>query len=596
MNSTVLLSLLSSLAFTLSAVILILRKKNVIMDTSVFVPLFLSIILYDFIVISNLLEHSSITGYFDPFEDVAEIVFTLVFLFFFNNCGKKKSFETIQRQEVWLRSALASMGDGVVTTDQDGQILLMNSAMKKLTGWTWEDTFSKNVKDVLFFVNQQNGEFPEYEPFKLVMAGGKSPSLYNRLLLVSKDGKQVPIAGNITPIRGVGDEILGFIGVFRDMTDLRQAEESLRFTQFSFDNAAIGIWYIDENARILDVNKNGAGLLGYLPEELKNMFIPDIDPSVNKETWKGIWQLLLDNGADNFETAHKHKNGKLIPVEITTNLFEYENRRFAVCFSTDITQRKQMEEVMIQSEKMLSVGGLAAGMAHEINNPLSVIVQNANVLKNRLMDKNMMPNIKAAQSLETDMETISRFMEQRSIPRMLDAINDAGLRMAAIVENMLNFARKSDASFSTHDPVVLMDKVLELASADYDLKKHYDFKSITIEKEYADNLPMVACESAKIQQVILNILNNGAHAMFESPKEIKPKFILRLSHEQLGNLLRIEIEDNGPGMDKDTSKRIFEPFFTTKPVGVGTGLGLSVSYFIITENHNGSIDLPIRSF
>jgi len=123
MNSTVLLSLLSSLAFTLSAVILILRKKNVIMDTSVFVPLFLSIILYDFIVISNLLEHSSITGYFDPFEDVAEIVFTLVFLFFFNNCGKKKSFETIQRQEIWLRSALASMGDGVVTIDQDGRIL-----------------------------------------------------------------------------------------------------------------------------------------------------------------------------------------------------------------------------------------------------------------------------------------------------------------------------------------------------------------------------------------------------------------------------------------------------------------------------------------
>lgn len=157
--------------------------------------------------------------------------------------------------------------------------------------------------------------------------------------------------------------------------------------------------------------------------------------------------------------------------------------------------------------------------------------------------------------------------------------------MAAIVENMLSFARKSDASFSTHDPVVLMDKILELASADY------DFKSISIEKEYADNLPMVACKSAEIQQVILNILNNGAHAMFESPKDIQPKFILRLSHEQVGNLLRIEIEDNGPGMDKDTSKRIFEPFFTTKPVGVGTGLGLSVSYFIITENHNGSIDI-----
>ncbi|WP_320044420.1 PAS domain S-box protein [uncultured Desulfobacter sp.] len=396
-------------------------------------------------------------------------------------------------------------------------------------------------------------------------------------------GKVVARSSNGDPIR--------FIGIHADITPKKLAEESLRFTQFSIDNAAIGIWYIDENAQILNVNKNGAGLLGYLPKELKNMFITDIDPSINKENWTGIWQSLIDNRVDNFKTAHKHKDGQLIPVEITSNLFEYENRQFAVSFSTDITQRIQMEEIMIQSEKMLSVGGLAAGMAHEINNPLSGIVQNANLLKTRLADKNLMPNIKAAQALETDMETISRFMEQRGIPRILDTIIDAGLRMAGIIENMLNFARKSDASFSKHDPVLLMNKILELASADYDLKKHYDFKSISIEKEYADNLPMVACESAKIQQVILNILNNGAHAMFESPKDIQPKFILRLSHESVENMLRIEIEDNGPGMDKDTSKRIFEPFFTTKPVGVGTGLGLSVSYFIITENHNGSIEI-----
>ena len=415
---------------------------------------------------------------------------------------------------------------------------------------------------------------------------GELESYHSEFRFLHKNGEYMWILGKGKVVaRSSNGDPVRFIGIHADITRRKLIEESLRFTQFSFDNAAIGIWYIDENARILDVNKNGAGLLGYPPEELRNSSVSDIDPSVNKENWKGMWQFLLDSGADNFETVHKHKDGKLIPVEITSNLFEYKSRRFAVCFSTDITQRKQMEEVMIQSEKMLSVGGLAAGIAHEINNPLAVIVQNADVLKNRLMDKNMMPNIKAAQSLETDMETISRFMEQRSIPRILDSIKDAGLRMAAIVENMLSFARKSDANFSTHDPVVLMDKILELASADY------DFKSISIEKEYADNLPMVACKSAEIQQVILNILNNGAHAMFESPKDIQPKFILRLSHEQVGNLLRIEIEDNGPGMDKDTSKRIFEPFFTTKPVGVGTGLGLSVSYFIITENHNGSIDI-----
>ena len=163
--------------------------------------------------------------------------------------------------------------------------------------------------------------------------------------------------------------------------------------------------------------------------------------------------------------------------------------------------------------------------------------------------------------------------------------------MRGIIDNMLSFARKSDASFSHHNPVDLIDKILELASTDYDPKKSFDFRSIRIEKKYADNLPMVPCESAKIQQVILNILNNGAHAMFDGSKEVQPKFILRLNHDPKKDMLRIEIEDNGPGIVPDTAKRIFEPFFTTKPVGIGTGLGLSVSYFIIVENHGGSMDV-----
>ena len=105
---------------------------------------------------------------------------------------------------------------------------------------------------------------------------------------------------------------------------------------------------------------------------------------------------------------------------------------------------------------------------------------------------------------------------------------------------------------------------------------------------------MISCEGAKIQQVLLNILSNGAQAMQEylkDDKDKKPEFILRLFKEAYANKLHIEIEDNGPGMDEETRKRIFEPFFTTKPVGQGTGLGLSVSYFIITENHDGFMDV-----
>ncbi len=175
---------------------------------------------------------------------------------------------------------------------------------------------------------------------------------------------------------------------------------------------------------------------------------------------------------------------------------------------------------------------------------------------------------------------------------MAEAINASGRRVAEIVDNMLNFARKSHAYVSPHNLAELLDRTLELASTDYDLKKQYDFKAIEIVREYAENLPSVPCEGAKIQQMLLNILRNGAEAMQEvNNRNEKQRFILRLTHEKVTDHIRIEIEDNGPGMDEATRKRIFEPFFTTKPVGVGTGLGLSVSYFIITKNHGGGMSV-----
>lgn len=122
---------------------------------------------------------------------------------------------------------------------------------------------------------------------------------------------------------------------------------------------------------------------------------------------------------------------------------------------------------------------------------------------------------------------------------------------------------------------------------DFDLKKKYDFNSIEIVRKYEEPVPGVLCESGKIQQVVINILRNGAEAMSEIQRD--PQFILRIIHDKTANMVKIEIEDNGPGMSDEVSRRIFEPFYTTKKVGEGTGLGLSVSYFIITENHRGQM-------
>ena len=253
----------------------------------------------------------------------------------------------------------------------------------------------------------------------------------------------------------------------------------------------------------------------------------------------------------------------------------------------DVTEQVRLEEMIIQSEKMLSVGGLAAGMAHEINNPLAGILQTASVMTKRLIE-DMPANCEAAAAVGTSMDAIREFLARRRIPRMLKAINDSSYRISGIVDNMLSFARKSDALESTYSLAELLDKTLELAATDYDLKKHYDFRIIGIKKEYSENMPSVPCEAAEIQQVLLNILRNGAQAMQEAGTE-SPVFVLRIRHEENRQMACIEIEDNGPGMDEETRKRAFEPFFTTKPVGVGTGLGLSVSYFIITEHQRGEM-------
>jgi len=264
----------------------------------------------------------------------------------------------------------------------------------------------------------------------------------------------------------------------------------------------------------------------------------------------------------------------------------------AVIRVDDVTERVRIEEMMVQSEKMMSVGGLAAGMAHEINNPLAGMMQTASVLSSRLTE-NLPANERAAEKAGTTMEAIRDVMEDRDVPGMLERINESGSRAAEIVSNMLSFARKSADAFSTHDIATLIDQSINLAASDYDLKKKYDFRQIEIVREYEADLPDVPCEAGKIQQVMLNIFRNAAEAMQEQPPEERgqPRFILRLAHDKATGMVRVEIEDNGPGMVESTRKRAFEPFFTTKPTDRGTGLGLSVSYFIITENHGGTMSV-----
>ena len=353
--------------------------------------------------------------------------------------------------------------------------------------------------------------------------------------------------------------------------------------------------YVDCNPAALDLFKveSKEKLLKLTPADLSPQYQPD--GTLSSEKAELMIGKAFESGSNLFEWKHKRQNGEEFFASVLATRITLGRKTILQGTIRDISDFKRTQEMIIQSEKMLSLGGLAAGMAHEINNPLAGMIQTANVMANRL-DKNiqMQANLEAADKAGTTIEAIHHFLESRSILQMIASIIESGGRVAEIVSNMLSFARKKEDSISFHNPVELLDNILELAATDYDLKKHYDFKNITIIKEYEENLPMVPCEVTQIQQVLLNILQNGAQAMEKKKGELaeyKPRFILRLIKETKADMLRIEVEDNGPGMDKKTCKRVFEPFFTTKPVGVGTGLGLSVSYFIITENHRGTMDV-----
>jgi signal transduction histidine kinase len=261
----------------------------------------------------------------------------------------------------------------------------------------------------------------------------------------------------------------------------------------------------------------------------------------------------------------------------------------AVIRVDDVTERVRIEEMMIQSEKMLSVGGLAAGMAHEINNPLAGILQNIQVIENRIK-VDLPANRDAAAACGTSIEAVTHYLTERKVYDIIGRIKESGKRAAKIVENMLNFSRKSNRKFEAQDMAELVEGCIELAANDYRADQNINFKQIKIIREYADSLPYVSCEKSQIQQVILNLLKNGAQAMASSREnQLPPQFIIRLQPES--EFFRIEIEDNGPGVAPGLAKRIFEPFFTTKPIGVGTGLGLSVSYFIVTENYGGALSV-----
>jgi signal transduction histidine kinase len=180
------------------------------------------------------------------------------------------------------------------------------------------------------------------------------------------------------------------------------------------------------------------------------------------------------------------------------------------------------------------------------------------------------------------------YFKKRAIEDFIGDIKEAGERSAEIIKNMLKFARNEKGGFRKCHAETLINETLELAEKDYSMKKNLNFRDIGIVKEIAKDAEWIICVENQIQQVFLNILKNAALAIHNS-KGKNGKGLIKFSISRDNGSITVKIRDNGTGMTEDVRKRIFEPFFSTKTTGNGTGLGLSVSYFIVTENHKGTL-------
>lgn len=277
------------------------------------------------------------------------------------------------------------------------------------------------------------------------------------------------------------------------------------------------------------------------------------------------------------------------------NIFIYplkqENEAGSVICIYDITETNNLEQIVLHTEKMRSIGRLTTGVAHEINNPLTSIIQASQNIQRRVSNT-LEKNNEIAKKHGFTIENLQGYLKERLITKFVDDILQSAFRASEIISNMLSFSYKNKTSKNYYEINDIIENSIRLASHYYNSKKDIDFKRIEtiFDKRKCDG--KIYGVKTEIEQVLLNVLKNGSEAMLDklqagTTKNYTPMF--KLWCDCTKDKLIVYIKDNGPGIPQMMINRIFEPFFTTKEIGKGTGLGLYICYLIIEHNHKGKI-------
>lgn len=491
-----------------------------------------------------------------------------------------------------LHKVLASIQEGVTFSDQSGHFYVYNSAMEEITGYSMEEAnASQDFIGILY---------PYPKDRKVALKGieeliKKKTNREVETVISTKSGRPKNVLVSSSLINYGGRDL--FLSVYRDNTRYRMIESQLMDNEWKvraiFDETYqfIGLMTID--GTLVEANRSALEFSGIQASSV-----------LGKPFWETPWwshsaqlQEKVRQGVKSaakgefvrFEATHLDKEGKLHYVDFSLKPVKNSSGKvvYMIPEGRDITERKQMEKnlqdayaklketqaQLIQAEKMDAIGRLASGVAHEVKNPLEILLQGVNYLEEKVPQE------------EKKMCEIVQMMK-KNIKRADD-----------IVRSVLEFSRSGELSLKAED----INKVLE---SSLDLVRYkFNTSNIDIVRELSPGLPGILIDKNKMEQVFVNLFLNAIESMPDGGKlilrseRIRLKWPKHATGRKLADYLGfkndavvIEIEDTGCGIPEENKRRLFEPFFTTKTPSGGTGLGLSVSKNII-ELHKGIIDI-----
>jgi PAS domain S-box-containing protein len=429
---------------------------------------------------------------------------------------------------------------------------------------------------------------------KLVMEQ-KSPKLDFCEHQTRPDGTVLWLQTNKLPLLDADGNVIGVVGTYEDITERRRAEQELRLAKASLQNSSDAVYWLDSNGRIVYVNEAACRALGRSRDELLSLSVMDIDPPCRAVGWQTLWERVKAQGSLTFESQNETKKAKIFPVEITANYLEFDGQEYSLAFVRDISERRELESQLRQAHKLEGIGQLAAGIAHEINTPTQFVSDNLTFLRDswkathKLLDlyrstiRNAEPLLAdgvAAELEETERDLDLEFIVAE-VPRAIEQSLDGAHRVAKIVRAMKEFSYRDSAEKTETDLNRSIESTITVARNEW----KYVAELTT---EFDDKLPRILCYPGDINQVILNLVVNAAHAIKEKLKDGE-KGLITVGTRRRGEFAEISVTDTGAGIPETVRSRIFDPFFTTKEVGKGTGQGLSLAHTLIVKKHSGKI-------